>query len=382
MKRRTIAVLLAIVAVMLMPTAAVAAPPSNDDKVDAKAVPTLPFSETLNTEEATTEADEPESCAGERSVWYRITSDTDGGVVASTQGSNYSTSISVYEGSLSALTSVTCDYHTRSVSFEVEKGHTYFVRVSGIGYTQPPKYDLTFSLRRQPTVTALLDDRSWVALRNGKATFTGTATCVPAVQLQISVQVRQDVPGGVAEGSNQGYVACDEATPWQVTVDSSRDFRAGKVKPNVHVSAPSEDWSDSFMAPTTLVTCTQLGTLGNDEMIGTAGDDRICPLYGDDDVRAGAGDDFVYGNYGDDAIYAGRGNDVVFSSYGNDTVKLGPGNDRSRGGFGRDEMFGGSGDDDIDGEEGADDLFGGRGRDACLGGSGRDRFTSCEQRVQ
>jgi hypothetical protein len=63
------------VAVAGLPAAAVAAPPGNDHFATATAVTELPFSETLDLTDATSEPGEP-ACQGppeERSIWYSIT---------------------------------------------------------------------------------------------------------------------------------------------------------------------------------------------------------------------------------------------------------------------------------------------------------------------
>ncbi len=92
-----------IATMVLIATAAstaVAAPPANDDFDNATLVPGLPFSDAIDTTDATTAADDPD-CAGQGpTVWYAFTPSEDTEVAANTFGSDYDTTLSrVYRDS-------------------------------------------------------------------------------------------------------------------------------------------------------------------------------------------------------------------------------------------------------------------------------------------
>src|SRR5438128_582141 len=87
---------LAFSAIIVQTLPAMAAPPSNDTITGATAITSLPFEETLDTTEATTDADDAAlnaNCgapATDASVWYSLAVATDTGVAVDVSGSNYS----------------------------------------------------------------------------------------------------------------------------------------------------------------------------------------------------------------------------------------------------------------------------------------------------
>src|SRR3712207_847829 len=94
---------LLLIAPAVLTTKVFAQPPNNDDFDSATIISSLPFSNSINTVEATTAADDP-FCAGNgHTVWYSFTPDEDGEVnaflEANTVGSDYDTTLSVYTGS-------------------------------------------------------------------------------------------------------------------------------------------------------------------------------------------------------------------------------------------------------------------------------------------
>lgn len=129
------------------------------------------------------------------------------------------------------------------------------------------------------------------------------------------------------------------------------------------------------------VTCTIVGTAGNNVITGTKGKDVICGLGGNDTIKGmggndiidgGAGNDVISGGDGNDAILAGAGNDKVSGDAGNDVEDGGAGNDSLSGGTGNDTENGGAGNDTETGDAGNDTQTGGDGNDALSGGTGND----------
>jgi hypothetical protein len=67
-----------VLAALALPGTSLAAPPSNDNFADATVVPGLPFSDTVNIVEATTEPGEPSQSWGQsRTVWWSFTPSAD-----------------------------------------------------------------------------------------------------------------------------------------------------------------------------------------------------------------------------------------------------------------------------------------------------------------
>jgi hypothetical protein len=118
-----------------VPTVALAEPPPNDEIATATVVTTLPFSEALNTEEASWSDDDPVCVADQATVWYAFTPVTTAWVIADTNGSDYDTTLSAYGGSPGALTQLACDDDggtglASRIGFLAEAGSTYYLLVA------------------------------------------------------------------------------------------------------------------------------------------------------------------------------------------------------------------------------------------------------------
>jgi hypothetical protein len=109
-------------------------PPSNDSFASPRVVTSLPFSERLNTTDATREVGEPMGrCVYNQpnaSVWYRFTAASDSVLIANTRGSSYSTATTAWTDSQFGLAEVGCTNYDPRVAFPVEAGRTYYVQVS------------------------------------------------------------------------------------------------------------------------------------------------------------------------------------------------------------------------------------------------------------
>lgn len=103
--------------------------------------------------------------------------------------------------------------------------------------------------------------------------------------------------------------------------------------------------------------CTVRGTPGDDVLVGTWRRDVICGGDGNDVLRGLGGDDVLLGGLGDDTLVGGPGDDLLQGGWGDDELD---------GRSGDDTVEGGTGDDRIlasEGPDGADVLIGGPGRD-------------------
>ena len=141
------ALLLGLVAALPLGSA-LAAPPANDafasrTVVDPAGTDVLPFSDTVDASEATTDAGEPvDPCTGEPepspSIWYQFSPDDSGRYELATAGSNYDTVLSVWTsetGSFADMTLLECDDDIgRDLSSRIRErlrsDTTYYIRVS------------------------------------------------------------------------------------------------------------------------------------------------------------------------------------------------------------------------------------------------------------
>ncbi|MFO0744613.1 MAG: kelch repeat-containing protein [Myxococcota bacterium] len=104
--------------------AAVAAPPPNDDFDQAVVVPTVPFSATAETADATVAADDPDAAGIGHTVWYAYTAPADMHVTADTTGSDYSVYVVVFTGTRGALSLVTVGQG--QIGVDLVAGTTYY----------------------------------------------------------------------------------------------------------------------------------------------------------------------------------------------------------------------------------------------------------------
>ena len=129
MQRFVSALLVALIAVSLSAGAVLAAPPSNDTYASAIAITTIPFSDTVDTTEATTDGLDEElnaQCgapATDASVWYTLTAPADTQILVDASGSDYSTGVLVATGSPGGFEVIACG--PQAVSFSAAAGVSY-----------------------------------------------------------------------------------------------------------------------------------------------------------------------------------------------------------------------------------------------------------------
>jgi hypothetical protein len=126
-------------------------PPANDDFDDATLVPTLAYTDTVDTTYATRAADDP-GCEGSTgTVWYTYTPASDTRLdVAAVTTDYFPVEMSVYTGERGSLTQLFCTYgwdgaHYR---FPVTAGETYYFMV-GIPWSNAGR-SITFNLQEAP----------------------------------------------------------------------------------------------------------------------------------------------------------------------------------------------------------------------------------------
>lgn len=235
---------IALVAVVIAggsPAAAEAAPPANDTFAGAMVIVANPFGDTVDTTEATTDADDESVAAAcgvspvgfSNSVWYALTPAADRTVNIDATGSSYAVAGAVVTGSPGAFTAVPGGCFLGQAKVDLSAGTTYFIGLVQYGAGAGSGGDLRVIVAdyAAPHVTLTVDP-SGAFTNAGDAIVTGTASCTPGFG-SIGAGITQPV-GRVAtvQGSTFGDpLTCDgTAQPWSLTVTPYNGlFRGGKV---------------------------------------------------------------------------------------------------------------------------------------------------------
>lgn len=124
---------------------AVGNPPANDGYLAATVIGGVPYSDTVDTSDATTQFGEPSPFCAYRlqaTAWYKFTAQSDAFLIAGTTGSDFPATIGVWTDSKFGLAPVDCaaGFNTGDrgeiivsarVAFDVEAGRTYYFQVGG-----------------------------------------------------------------------------------------------------------------------------------------------------------------------------------------------------------------------------------------------------------
>jgi hypothetical protein len=111
--------------------------PGNDNCASATVIAALPYSDAPNTECATDEAGEPVSTCTDAalSIWYSYTATALESVTVSLVGSDFDTTLMVWEGSCGAFTEVACNDDfvglESQATFLANPGTTYYFQIAG-----------------------------------------------------------------------------------------------------------------------------------------------------------------------------------------------------------------------------------------------------------
>jgi hypothetical protein len=135
-----------------LPGAARAAP-GNDNLGNATAISALPFSDSVDISQATTEPNEPQICGNflPMTVWYSITPATDGILHVTGPGSTFNGIANVYRADGPAITDLTglaCNNLVYMIDVPVEAGQTYYIQAGSYG--DPGTLNLQVSESVQP----------------------------------------------------------------------------------------------------------------------------------------------------------------------------------------------------------------------------------------
>jgi hypothetical protein len=240
----TIAITLILMAPVTLTTGVFAqTTPSNDDFDSAAEISSLPFTDSISTVEATTASDDPSCVSSVHTVWYSFTPEEDVTVQANTFGSNYDTTLSVYQGTRGELDQIVCNDDTSNsllseITFEATAGQTYYFMVGSccggpggnlvfnvdIGGAPPPP-PLEIQLAINPTGT--------VNPRTGEVTVSGTVECSQDSEFQISGEVGQRAGRAIIRGFFSESITCtggEEPIEWTATLQGENGrFVAGRA---------------------------------------------------------------------------------------------------------------------------------------------------------
>lgn len=239
MRRMTFCIAVFAIAGLLSGTtpAVAARGPSNDRIAGATVITALPFSDTVDTTRATTDAEESDASqpcldfgapAVEKGVWYTYTASSDITLLVDTTASTYTTGIAVYNGAPSASTFVTCA--PGRLTTTVAAGQSVHLLIFA---DQPgsPGGTLRISVQEAPPppVIDLTVDPAGSFDSSGNATISGTVTCTGIADFaQINGTVTQTVGRFTINGFLFTSFTCDGTTQtWTATTQSSSGKFAG-----------------------------------------------------------------------------------------------------------------------------------------------------------
>jgi len=240
MKRPISATGVALLLTLIVAAPALAAAPGNDTYAGAVVIGSLPYSDTVDTTEATTDADDQEvnvNCgapATDASVWYEFTSAADIGVVIDVSGSDYTAGVAVVTGSPGSFELITCG--PNAVGFFAEAGVTYRIlafddQLDGGGNGGTLEI-VVMEAPPAPEIDVTVDPVGSFDPRTGSATITGTVTCEGEVEFAfVEVELSQRVGRFIIRGFGGSEVTCDGTTQeWSVEVFGENGlFKGGKA---------------------------------------------------------------------------------------------------------------------------------------------------------
>jgi hypothetical protein len=224
-------------AIFATASAALAVQPSNDDIANATVVTAIPYTDALDTSEATSDPTDPTDCYNNGSVWYVYTAEADMFVEVNTIGSNYDTTLGVYSGSPGSLTLLGCNddfYGLQSrVVVEVSTGTTYYVMAGfccGNGEDGGGSLVLNVMEAPPPLDIELTVDPLGTFDQAGNATITGSLSCNNISSGYVRVFLRQRHGRDFIDGSGITYFDCSPpSSAWSVTVTGDGVFRGGQA---------------------------------------------------------------------------------------------------------------------------------------------------------
>jgi hypothetical protein len=232
------AIVAAMAIALLLVAPAAAAPPANDTFAGAVVISALPFSATVDTTQATTDANDANANANcgapatEASVWYAFTPASTTTVGVDVSASDYSAGVIVVTGSPGNFQLETCG--PGSVGFSATAGVTYYILAfdDTPGGTNGGTLQISVSELQPPEAAVTVNPTGIVNPRTGVVTVSGSFTCANADFAFVDVTVTQRVGRFTITGFNEiSADPCDgQSHPWSVDVTGSNGkFAGGKA---------------------------------------------------------------------------------------------------------------------------------------------------------
>jgi len=238
---RSLFITLLVVAAVIVPaSAAFAAAPANDEESGATEVTQVPFTETIDTADAT--ASGPRFCSNSGSVFYRFTPATDLRIQVDTIGSDYDTTLAIYtrdaDGKI-VKDSRKCNDDrfglASGLRVRASAGLTYYFQVGTCcGNDQDGGGELAVTVTEvtdEPLeFTIDVTDPGTFDPATGIATISGTVTCTKRSIVGFEGLLRQLREGMfVARGYAYAYTVCTPGVPgsWTNEVDTETGIAFG-----------------------------------------------------------------------------------------------------------------------------------------------------------
>jgi hypothetical protein len=264
---RRISLLITIVALASLGLAVpvLAAAPSGDLYATRTTIATLPFNESVDTTEATTDADDVAAAADcgapatDASVWYEYTATSDAGFLVDTNSSTYSTGIIIATGVPGSFVLLTCG--PGAVSVPGTTGETYAILVfdyQGDGGGNGGTLNIAVGeIPPPPVLDVTIASSGQFNAKTGVATIHGTVTCTGGDEDGknfIDVQLTQSIGRFRFSGGGFATFACDGSTQtWSAEVVSSTGkFAGGKATVTLFAVATGSGGSDVVDATATV----------------------------------------------------------------------------------------------------------------------------------
>jgi hypothetical protein len=228
-RRLMMVVISGAMALVTVASPAFAASPINDDISNAIIVGDTPYTDTVDTSEAT--VGEGDSGCGAATVWYAFTPSEDGVYQFNTFGSDYDTTLALFEGSPGNLTLLACSDDTENslqslIAHALVGGATYFVEAGACCDSPGSNLVVNIDVAPPPFQVALALDGVRVGRELGSAIVSGSATCSGEGGGELSGTLVQKQGLFVVRGEFfAGFRCTDRPTTWTATVSGgSRVF--------------------------------------------------------------------------------------------------------------------------------------------------------------
>jgi hypothetical protein len=264
MQRATLVLSIAVLLSLGVVTPALAASPTNDTYSGRTVIPAAPFTESVDTTEATPDADDGElvtQCAApatDASVWYEYTAVSDRDLIIEAFESDFSVGIIVATGGPGSFTVVACA--PGGVTLPGNSGETYAILLfdyqgdgGGTGGL------LTWRLREAPLPRALeltLAPTGSFDPATGLATIRGTVNCTDGEEGKAAIDLLVTQNVGRFRLNGQGFTTftCDgETHPWTAEAFSDDGkFGGGKASVSMFAFVCNEGGCDEVQVTATV----------------------------------------------------------------------------------------------------------------------------------